>query len=69
VSDLRHPAVVATGVRKSFGETVVLDGVDLTVAKATIFALLGPNGAGKTTMVRILSTLVSADSGTVRVAS
>jgi ABC-2 type transport system ATP-binding protein len=68
MSNLRRPAVVATGVRKSFGETVVLDGVDLAVAEGTIFALLGPNGAGKTTLVRILSTLVSADSGDVQVA-
>jgi len=66
--DLRQPAIVATGVQKSFGETVVLDSVDLTVPEGTIFALLGPNGAGKTTMVRILSTLIPADSGTVRVA-
>jgi ABC-2 type transport system ATP-binding protein len=66
--DLRQPAIHATGVRKSFGETVVLDGVDLAVAEGTIFALLGPNGAGKTTMVRILSTLVAADSGVVRIA-
>jgi ABC-2 type transport system ATP-binding protein len=62
------PAVLATAVRKSFGETTVLDGVDLTVPEGTIFALLGPNGAGKTTMVQILSTLIRADSGTVRVA-
>jgi ABC-2 type transport system ATP-binding protein len=68
MTDTRQPAVVVSGVRKSFGETVVLDGVDLTVADATIFALLGPNGAGKTTMVRILSTLISADTGTARVA-
>jgi ABC-2 type transport system ATP-binding protein len=68
VNTLRQPAVVATGVHKSFGETVVLDGVDLAVTEGTIFALLGPNGAGKTTMVRILSTLVAADAGTVRVA-
>jgi ABC-2 type transport system ATP-binding protein len=47
---------------------VVLDGLDLTVAEGTIFALLGPNGAGKTTMVQILSTLIPADSGQVRVA-
>jgi ABC-2 type transport system ATP-binding protein len=45
----------------------VLDDVDLTVAERTIFALLGPNGAGKTTMVRILSTLIRADSGDIRV--
>src|SRR5215467_10528746 len=61
-------AISARGVRKSFGEHLVLGGVDLTVAEGTIFALLGPNGAGKTTMVRILSTLIAADSGTARVA-
>jgi ABC-2 type transport system ATP-binding protein len=54
-------------LRKSYGEHVVLDGVDLTVAEGTIFALLGPNGAGKTTMVRILSTLIRADAGEGRV--
>jgi ABC-2 type transport system ATP-binding protein len=63
VSGTRPPAIVASGVRKSFGETVVLDGVDLTVAEATVFALLGPNGAGKTTMIRILSTLIPPDAG------
>jgi ABC-2 type transport system ATP-binding protein len=68
MKDMYEPAVVATGVQKSFDETVVLDGVDLAAAAGTIFALLGPNGAGKTTMVRILSTLIQADSGTVRVA-
>ena len=56
------------GLRKSFGDHVVLDGIDLDVAQGTIFALLGPNGAGKTTMVQILSTLISADGGEVRVA-
>src|ERR1039457_2858523 len=61
-------AISATGLRKSFGDTVVLDGVDLTVAEGTIFSLLGPNGAGKTTMVRILSTLIPADAGEIRVA-
>jgi ABC-2 type transport system ATP-binding protein len=63
-----QPVIVATGVRKSFGETVVLDGVDLTVAEGSVFALLGPNGAGKTTMIRILSTLIAADAGQVHVA-
>src|SRR2546425_10357309 len=53
---------------KSFGNHVVLDGIDLDVAAGTIFALLGPNGAGKTTMVQILSTLIGADGGEVRVA-
>ena len=56
------------GLCKSFGNHVVLDSIDLDVAEGTIFALLGPNGAGKTTMVQILSTLISADGGKVRVA-
>ncbi|GIF63059.1 daunorubicin resistance protein DrrA family ABC transporter ATP-binding protein [Asanoa ishikariensis] len=57
-----------TGLRKAFGDKVVLDGVDLEVASGTVFALLGPNGAGKTTAVRILSTLIRADGGQARVA-
>jgi ABC-2 type transport system ATP-binding protein len=61
-------AIVATGVRKSYDDTVVLDGVDLAVAEGTIFALLGPNGAGKTTMIRILSTLITPDAGRASVA-
>jgi ABC-2 type transport system ATP-binding protein len=61
-------AIAATGVRKSFGDHLVLDGVDLAVAEGTIFALVGPNGAGKTTIVQILSTLIRADAGEVRVA-
>jgi ABC-2 type transport system ATP-binding protein len=55
------------GLRKSFGDTLVLDGVDLDVEQGTVFALLGPNGAGKTTAVRILSTLLDPDRGEVRV--
>jgi ABC-2 type transport system ATP-binding protein len=61
-------AIAATGLRKSFGDTLALDGIDLEVAEGTIFALLGPNGAGKTTAVQILSSLVSPDGGEVRVA-
>jgi ABC-2 type transport system ATP-binding protein len=61
-------AIVATGLRKSYGEKVVLDGIDLDIPGGTIFALLGPNGAGKTTTVQILSTYISADGGEVRVA-
>jgi len=61
-------AILATGLRKSYGTQVVLDGVDLSVAEGTVFALLGPNGAGKTTMIRILSTLVASDAGVVRIA-
>ena len=56
------------GLCKAFGKQVVLDSIDLDVASGTIFALLGPNGAGKTTIVHILSTLIHADSGEVRVA-
>ncbi len=63
-----HPAIVATGLRKSFGDKVVLDGIDLHVAEGSIFSLLGPNGAGKTTSVQILSTLIGADAGQVLVA-
>jgi ABC-2 type transport system ATP-binding protein len=57
-------AIAANGLRKSYGDKVVLDGVDLAVPEGTIFSLLGPNGAGKTTAVKILSTLISADPGT-----
>ena len=61
-------AVSVTGLRKSYGDKVVLEDIDLTVAEGTIFALLGPNGAGKTTMVHILSTLIGADAGEMGVA-
>jgi ABC-2 type transport system ATP-binding protein len=61
-------AIAVTGLQKSFGDKVVLDGIDLNVREGTIFALLGPNGAGKTTTVHILSTLIPADSGEVQVA-
>ncbi|GAA2379209.1 daunorubicin resistance protein DrrA family ABC transporter ATP-binding protein [Nonomuraea africana] len=60
-------AIQATSLRKSYGEKVVLDGIDLDVPQGTIFSLLGPNGAGKTTAVQILSTLVRADGGQARV--
>jgi ABC-2 type transport system ATP-binding protein len=61
-------AIVTRGLRKSYGDHLVLDGIDLEVAAGTVYALLGPNGSGKTTTVRILSTLVAADGGTARVA-
>jgi ABC-2 type transport system ATP-binding protein len=64
---LTAPAVSVSGLRKSFGDKTVLDGIDLSVDAGTVFALLGPNGAGKTTTVRILSTLVAADAGQARV--
>jgi len=60
--------IAAQNVRKSFGDHVALDNVSLAAQEGTILALLGPNGAGKTTMVRILSTLIPADSGSMRVA-
>jgi ABC-2 type transport system ATP-binding protein len=60
--------IVAREVCKSFGDHVVLDQVSLAVEEGTILALLGPNGAGKTSMVRILSTLIPADSGSMRIA-
>ena len=62
------PAITTVGLRKSFGDTVVLDGIDLTVARGSVFALLGPNGAGKTTMIQILTTLLAPDGGTAHVA-
>ncbi|WP_019932193.1 daunorubicin resistance protein DrrA family ABC transporter ATP-binding protein [Nocardia sp. BMG111209] len=68
MSDIpRTPAISAAGLRKSFGDQVVLDGIDLTVPAGTIYAMLGPNGAGKTTTVHILSTLLRADGGDIRV--
>ena len=62
------PGMVARDVCKSFGSHLVLDKVNLTAEKGSILALLGPNGAGKTTLVRILSTLIPADSGSMRIA-
>ena len=62
------PGIVARDVCKSFGSHLVLDKVNLTAEEGTILALLGPNGAGKTTIVRILSTLIPADSGSMRIA-
>jgi ABC-2 type transport system ATP-binding protein len=66
-SHTARSAIAVAGLRKSFGDKVVLDGIDLQVAEGTVFALLGPNGAGKTTMVQILSTLIGADAGEVAV--
>src|SRR5262245_30881739 len=61
-------ALRIAGLRKAFGDHVVLDGIDLEIAEGTVFALLGPNGAGKTTAVQILSTLLPADGGEVEIA-
>jgi ABC-2 type transport system ATP-binding protein len=56
-------AITVSGLRKAYGSTTVLNGVDLQVAPGTVFSLLGPNGAGKTTIVNILTTLIRADGG------
>jgi ABC-2 type transport system ATP-binding protein len=64
---LVEDAVAVTGLRKAYGSTIVLDGVNLRLGAGEVVALLGPNGAGKTTIVKILSTLMPADGGTARV--
>ncbi|MFY1594769.1 ABC transporter ATP-binding protein [Micromonospora sp. WMMD737] len=61
------PAIQVRGLEKSYKQLHVLRGVDFDVARGSIFALLGSNGAGKTTVVKILSTLLSADAGTAGV--
>jgi ABC-2 type transport system ATP-binding protein len=61
-------AISARGLHKSYGDKVVLDGIDLDVQAGSVFALLGPNGAGKTTIVNILSTLITPDAGNATVA-
>jgi ABC-2 type transport system ATP-binding protein len=59
--------IAVSGLRKAYGDKVVLDGIDFDVPAGSVFAMLGPNGAGKTTTVNILTTLLKADAGTVRV--
>ncbi|MEV2254862.1 ATP-binding cassette domain-containing protein, partial [Streptomyces sp. NPDC050147] len=61
-------AIAANGLRKSYGDKSVLDGINFAVPAGSVFALLGPNGAGKTTAVKILSTLIRADGGQAQVA-
>ena len=63
-----RPAILAEGLRKSYGKTLALDGLDLEVREGTVLGLLGPNGAGKTTAVRILATLLKPDAGRAEVA-
>jgi ABC-2 type transport system ATP-binding protein len=65
---MNSSAIAASGLRKAYGDKVVLDGIDLNIGAGTIFSLLGPNGAGKTTTVNVLTTLLKADGGTARVA-
>ncbi|MFE9747211.1 ATP-binding cassette domain-containing protein [Saccharothrix saharensis] len=61
-------AIAVSGLRKAYGDKVVLDGIGFDVPAGTVFSLLGPNGAGKTTTVNVLTTLMKADGGTARVA-
>ena len=65
---MSNSAIAASGLRKAYGDKIVLDGIDLDVRAGTVFSLLGPNGAGKTTTVNVLTTLMTADAGTARVA-
>jgi ABC-2 type transport system ATP-binding protein len=61
------PAIEISGLAKSFKGTRAVDGIDLGIARGSVFGLLGPNGAGKTTTIRMLATLLKPDSGTARV--
>jgi len=63
-----NAAISVAGLRKSYGDHLVLDGLDLAVPEGSVFALLGPNGAGTTTTVDILATLTRPDAGEVRIA-
>jgi ABC-2 type transport system ATP-binding protein len=65
---LDTPAIACEGLRKRFGDTTALDGLDLAVPQGTVHGLLGPNGAGKTTAVRVMATLLRPDSGRAVVA-
>ena len=65
---MRTSVIAVSGLRKAYGDKVVLDGIDFEVAAGSVFSMLGPNGAGKTTTVNVLTTLLKADAGTVRVA-
>src|SRR3954453_8168409 len=67
MSEARETAILTEGLRKSYGEVLALDGVDLAIPHGTVFGLLGPNGAGKTTCVRILTTLLVPDGGRAEV--
>ena len=59
-------AIEVSGLHKSFGKTIALDGLDLSVAAGEVHGFLGPNGAGKTTTIRVLLGLLRSDGGTAR---
>src|SRR3954466_8932755 len=63
----RSPAVRGRGIRKSFGNVLALDGVDLDVASGQVHGLVGPNGAGKTTLLGLMLGLAVADSGSLEI--
>src|SRR5918994_6260100 len=60
-------AIEASGLRKAFGKTQAVGGVDLAVRMGSVYGILGPNGAGKTTTIRMLATLLRPDAGEARV--
>ena len=60
-------AIEISGLRKSFGDTLAVDGIDLRIPRGTVYGLLGPNGAGKTTVIRMLATLLRPDAGTATI--
>ncbi|MEY9941599.1 ATP-binding cassette domain-containing protein [Streptacidiphilus sp. MAP5-3] len=64
---MRNTVIAAQGLQKTYGDKIVLDGVDFDVEAGSVFSMLGPNGAGKTTTVNILTTLTKADAGGARV--
>ena len=61
------PAIEAVGLRRSFGDVVAVDGVDLSVPRGSVLGLLGPDGAGKSTLIRMLATVLRPDAGDARV--
>src|SRR6266498_414355 len=63
-----NATIEAAGLRKRFGRTMALDGLDLVAEPGEVLAVLGPNGAGKTTFVRTVATLLRPDAGELRVA-
>jgi ABC-2 type transport system ATP-binding protein len=67
--DGHRAGIEAVGVRRTFGEVVAVDTIDLTAPRSCVTALVGPNGAGKTTLLLVLATLLRPDSGTVWVAN